>query len=126
MDSENIIGRLGLQTDLYTALHCKYNTRQQGFRRRFAWLNLHYSDRHNNFKMGEGLKMILNTVGITTYILGILANINNLASVMLACVGVVWGIVKCLEKWEDYQAKKWDRLQKEEEKKKRQKLPKAS
>lgn len=126
MDSENIVGRFGLQTDLYTSLHSKYDTHQPGFRRRFAWLNLHYSDRYNNFKMGEGLKMILNTVGITTYILGILANINNLASVMLACVGVVWGIVKCLEKWEDYQAKKWERLQKEEEKKKRERLPKAS
>lgn len=76
--------------------------------------------------MGESIKMILNTFGITAYILGILANINNLASVLLACVGVVWGIVKCLEKWEDYQAKKWERLQKEEDKKRRDKLPKAS
>lgn len=76
--------------------------------------------------MGESVKVLLNTIGLTTFIMGILANINNLLSVLLACIGIVWGIVKCLEKWEDYQLKKWERLQKQDEKKRRERLPKAS
>lgn len=76
--------------------------------------------------MGEGVKVFLNTIGFTTFIMGILANINNLLSVALGCVGIVWGIVKCLEKYEDYQLKRLDRIERENADKRKRKLPKAS
>lgn len=126
MDNKDTVGHFGIQAGLYTGIRSKSDTSEPCYTYKFDWLSIHNSNRHNRFKMGEGVKMIINTIGLTTYILGILANINNLLSVMLACVGVVWGIVKCLEKWEDYQAKKWERQQKEEEKKRKERLPRAS
>lgn len=79
--------------------------------------------KHNRFKVGEGFKL-LNYLGVTTFLFGILSNLDNLLSVLLGCVGIVWGVVKSLEKYEDYQIKKWERRQRKEaheEKKKRQK-----
>lgn len=126
MGNKNTFGSSHIQTDLHTAIRSKSHTREYAGTRKFAWLSLHYPGRNNNFQMGETVKVIINYIGITTYILGILANINNLLSVLLACVGVVWGFVKCLEKWEDYQIKKWERRQREDEDKKKRRWPKAS
>lgn len=84
---------------------------------------LYIYHKRNRFKVAEGFKL-LNLLGSTTFLFGILANLDNLLSVLLGCVGIVWGVVKSLEKYEDYQIKKWERRQRQdahEEKKKKQK-----
>lgn len=126
MGNKNNVGTRHFQTDIHHLFHSKTYTPEQSPAYKFTRLRLYWGNSVNHIQMGESVKVLLNTIGLTTFIMGILANINNLLSVLLACIGIVWGIVKCLEKWEDYQLKKWERLQKQEEKKRRERLPKAS
>lgn len=46
--------------------------------------------------MGEAFKALLNAVGFTTYLMGIIVNLNNWISIALGAVGVGWGVVKLL------------------------------
>ena len=78
---------------------------------------------HNRYKLAF---KFLNYLGLTTYLFGILANINNLLSVLLAIVGIVWVVLKCLEKNEDWRLKKWERQQREKEYEERKKKSKRA
>jgi hypothetical protein len=124
MDNQDVFVDSPIQATLHNTVSSKTHTRQFAYTRKFNWFSIHRGRSNNNIQMGETIKVMANLLGATTFILGILANLNNLLSVALACVGVVWGIVKCLEKYEDYQLKKWERLQREDEKKR--KIRKAS
>lgn len=67
--------------------------------------------------MAEIAKMVFNYLGITVYILGILANLNNVISVTLGFVGIAFGFVKILTAYENYLMKRMDRRDREETKK---------
>lgn len=63
----------------------------------------------NRYRMGEVAKAIVNMAGILTYVLGILANLNNLLSVLLAAVGLWYVAVQALDKREDWLKKRRER-----------------
>lgn len=112
-----------IQTDIYDLGSISGNTREYSRTRQPDGTYFYSYHRNNRYKVAEGFKL-LNFLGLTTYIIGILANINNLLSVLLALVGIVWVVLKCLEKNEDWRLKKWEREQREkeyEERKKRNK-----
>lgn len=75
------------------------------------------SNRYNRTKMAEIAKMVFNYLGLTVYILGILANLNNVISVTLGFVGIAFGFVKILTAYENYLMKRMDRRDREETKK---------
>lgn len=62
--------------------------------------------------MAETLK-ILNILGLTVYIMGILANLGNLVSVTLGIIGIAWGIIRCLRAYEEYLIRKIDRMERQ-------------
>lgn len=67
------------------------------------------SNRYNRFKMAEIAKIVFNYLGLTVYILGILANLNNIISVTLGFIGIAFAIVKLLTAYENYLMKRIDR-----------------
>lgn len=67
----------------------------------------------NNSKMGEAFKTFLNAIGFTTYIMGIVVNLNNWISIALGAVGVGFAVVKLLHAVEVLRIKKIDRLERE-------------
>lgn len=69
--------------------------------------------RNNRFKMAEIAKIVFNYLGLTVYILGILANLNNIISVTLGFVGIAFGLVKILTAYENYLMKRMDRRDRE-------------
>lgn len=63
--------------------------------------------------MADALKWMANTLGLTIYILGFLANLGNIISVTLGVIGIAVAIVKCLKLYEDYLIRKIDRRERE-------------
>lgn len=83
---------------------------------RFPQLNgyfVHTGYRYNNIKMGEIVKAFLNTIGFTVYLLGIIANFNNVISGLLGLVGFVFGVIKILHAREVWLMKRVDRKEHE-------------
>jgi hypothetical protein len=85
--------------------------------------------RYNRFKMAETIK-ILNILGLTVYLMGILANLGNLVSVTLGIIGIAWGIIRCLRAYEEYLIRKIDRMERQngydKEYKKPKQIPKTN
>lgn len=73
---------------------------------------------YNNIKMADALKWMANTLGLTVYILGFLANLGNIISVTLGVIGVAVAVVKCLKLYEDYLIRKIERRERERDFKK--------
>lgn len=71
------------------------------------------SNRYNRFKMAEIAKMVFNYLGLAVYIMGILANLNNIISVTLGFIGIGFGIIKALSAYETYLMKRLDRKDRE-------------
>lgn len=75
------------------------------------------SNRYNRFKMAEIAKIVFNYLGLAVYIMGILANLNNIISVTLGFIGIGFGIVKLLTAYENYLMKRIDRRERNDNKK---------
>lgn len=63
--------------------------------------------------MAETLKWMANTLGLTIYILGFLANLGNIISVTLGVVGVAAAVIKAFKLYEDYLIRKIERKERE-------------
>lgn len=126
MGNKNVSVGSHVQATVHHISSGKVDTDQHAIPHQPPWNPIYHRSRNNYFQMGEAIRMTFNLIGGTTFILGILANLNNLLSVALACVGIVWGIVKCMEKYEDYRLKKWEREQRQEEQDRKKKVRKAS
>lgn len=63
----------------------------------------------NNNKMGEAFRQLINAIGFTTYLMGIIVNLNNWISIALGAVGVGWGVVKLLHGIEVWLIKRIER-----------------
>lgn len=70
-------------------------------------------NRNNRTKMAEIAKIIFNFLGLTVYIMGILANLNNIISVTLGFVGIAFLFIKILTAYENYLIKRMDRKERE-------------
>ncbi len=75
------------------------------------------SHRNNRTKMAEIAKIVFNYLGLVVYIMGILANLNNIISVTLGFIGIGFGIIKALTAYENYLIKRIDRKEREDSKK---------
>lgn len=74
---------------------------------------IHSGTKRNRTEMGEVIKAFLNTMGIMTFLAGILANLDNAMSVVLALVGAVYGVYKILHAREALLMKRLDRKERE-------------
>lgn len=88
-----------------------YRVRAQNYQR--DWDFIHYLSRHNNAKMAETVKYMLNALGISIYILGILANLSNIVSVTLGVVGLAYAIIRAFKAYEDYLIRKIERMERQ-------------
>lgn len=120
MDNKSIYVSSSMETRLSAARDIEGN-REERFPV-FDGRIVHLNTRRSNFQMGEIVKAVLNTVGITTYILGILTNLNNVISVLLGIVGFLFGIIKILHALEVWRMKVIDRKEKEDSYNKKSKL----
>jgi hypothetical protein len=78
---------------------------------------IHSRNRSNRSKMGEVIKTLINSLGFTTILLGILANIDNALSVLIAMVALGFALYKLLNEREVYLMKKMDREERKRGKK---------
>lgn len=76
---------------------------------------VHRGNKRNNSKMGEAFKTLGNAIGLTTYLMGIIVNLNNWISIALGAVGVGYGVIKALHAYEVYRIKRVDRRERERE-----------
>lgn len=67
--------------------------------------------------MAEIAKIVFNYLGVVVYVMGILANLNNIISVTLGFIGIGFGIIKALTAYEHYLMKRIDRKEREGNKK---------
>lgn len=70
---------------------------------------------HNRFKMAEAIKL-LDALGLTVYILAILANLGNVISITMGVIGIAWAVIKTLKMYEDYIIRKIERKEKQKKK----------
>lgn len=99
-----------VQDDLRNSYRYGHNGGKYPFK--YSGYAFRSNGRHNRFKMAETLK-ILNILGLTVYIMGILANLGNLVSVTLGIIGIAWGIIRCLRAYEEYLIRKIDRMERQ-------------
>lgn len=52
--------------------------------------------------MGEAIKAVANTLGLSAYIMGILVNLNNVIGILMGLAGFVWGVYKALQMRENW------------------------
>ena len=64
--------------------------------------------------MGEIVKTLINTLGFTTVLLGILANIDNALSVLIGMLASGFALYKLLNERENYLLKRYDREERKE------------
>ena len=120
MDNKNIYVSSSMETRL-SAARSVQGHREERFSK-FDGRVVHIGTKRYSNRMGEIIKAVFNTVGVTTYILGILTNLNNLVSVLLGIVGFVFGVIKVFHALEVYRMKRIDRLEKEDNYNKKSKL----
>jgi hypothetical protein len=76
---------------------------------------IYSGNQRNRSKMGEVVLIgAVNILGAVCLMLGIIANLDNIASWILSAVGAVWGIIRCAVIYEAYRIKKIERLEKED------------
>lgn len=59
--------------------------------------------------MGEAIKAVANTLGLSAYIMGILVNLNNVIGILMGMAGFVWGIYKALQMRENWLIRQLER-----------------
>lgn len=96
------------QTGLRSSSPEKYNAGKQGSE--LGWKYFRIGTRYYYYEMGEAIKLI-NFLGWTTVTLGFLSNFGNLISVFVGLAGFGYAVIKCLNGWEDYKEKKYNRSQ---------------
>lgn len=69
---------------------------------------------HNRIKMGEIVKVFFNILGAMTFIAGILANLDNIVSVLLGIIGAGYGVFQALSAREAWLIKRVDRKERED------------
>lgn len=73
----------------------------------------HIGRRSNYRKMGEVAKALINSLGFTAILLGIVANLDNIISILIGTVGFGFGLFKALEQREIYLEKRQNRRDRE-------------
>lgn len=87
----------------------------QGKRFRFPdGTSVYHSGKHNRTKMAE-IKMIVNAIGLTMYIAGILTNLNNWIGIALGVVGFLVAVVMLATRYQKYRIVRIERLRTEYE-----------
>lgn len=66
--------------------------------------------------MGKVAEALINSLGFTAILLGIVANLDNIISILVGTVGFGFGLFKALEQREIYLEKRYNRRQRETKK----------
>lgn len=107
--------RSDMHSNFQTGLHNFNNNkhRQREYDSKHSWDGVHSYRWYNNIKMADALKWMANSLGLSIFILGILANLGNIISVTLGVIGIAVAFVKCLKLYEDYLIRKIERKERE-------------
>lgn len=74
---------------------------------------VHLSNKRNNSKMGEAFKTLANTIGITAWLMGVIANFNNWIGLALGAAGFGFAVFRCLKERENWLIRRVERKERE-------------
>lgn len=76
---------------------------------------VHNRIKHNRSKMGEAAQNIWNTLGLSSLIFGFIVNFDNIIGWLMGAVGIVWGVIRCMDAAENVMKKRDDRRERRDE-----------